>query len=474
MTDHAPYLERIFDLDPAEGAGDLDAIEGELPEWLSGSYYVNGPGRFRHGALAYRHWLDGDGRVSALAFGTGGVRFTSRFVRSVKRTGEEAENRPLYRTFGTSFPGDQLLYGAALASPVNVSVYRFAGRLLAFGEQGLPWALDPATLDTLGEHDFGRLNPVTPFSAHPHFCPETGEMFNFGISYAANRPTLQLFRFDAGGGFVSRRRIPLERPYSLHDFSLSRRHAVFFLAPYLLEMEAFLSEGTTVQDALTWRPELGTTLLVVDRESGETVASLPVGDGYCLHQINCHEEEGRLTVDLLELPEPYYPQYQVVPDLFERVVPASPVRLVVDLTSGGLVSRTRARFPWAADFPSIDPRRTAAPYDEFWMLAISKTGPVGRKFFDRLVRFDWRQGRSADVYEAPLGRYLGGEPVFVPQPGREDAGVVICQEVDAAERRGWFLLFDAHRLAGGPLVRIELPEPIHLGFHASYAPAEDG
>jgi hypothetical protein len=36
----------------------------------------------------------------------------------------------------------------ALASPVNVSVYPVAGRLLAFGEQGLPWELDPVTLET--------------------------------------------------------------------------------------------------------------------------------------------------------------------------------------------------------------------------------------------------------------------------------------------------------------------------------------
>jgi len=38
-----------------------------------------------------------------------------------------------------------------LEPPVNVSVYPFAGSLLAFGEQTLPYELDPVTLETRGD-----------------------------------------------------------------------------------------------------------------------------------------------------------------------------------------------------------------------------------------------------------------------------------------------------------------------------------
>ena len=50
---------------------------------------------------------------------------------------EDAAGRFLYRTFGTAFPGDKTLRNVMLQPPVNVSVYPYAGKLLAFGEQSL-------------------------------------------------------------------------------------------------------------------------------------------------------------------------------------------------------------------------------------------------------------------------------------------------------------------------------------------------
>ncbi len=488
-ADHAPLLERAFDFVPEEASYPIGSIEGELPAWLRGVYYVNGPARFRRGDQAYRHWLDGDGYVGSLRFGEEAVEFTGRFVASRKRTDEEAEGRALYRAFGTAFPGDRLLRGIALASPVNVSVYPFAGRLLAFGEQGLPWELDPETLETRGEHTFGgRLNAVSPFSAHPGFDYGPGgdkvEMVNFGVSFAADRPTLHLYRFGPDGELLSRRRTPLPYPASIHDFGLTPRFAVVYVNPYLLDMAPLMSEGATVLDCLSWRPELGSFLLVLDRETGEEAARVAIGEGYCLHHVNAHEEETpgggtRLVVDVLELEEPVYPDYRPVPDLFVDVAPAHPVRYVVDLESSrdgsGLVERREAPYRLAADFPAVDPRRAGGATDRFWMLAISATGKRGRKFLDRLVSVDLAEGAEVDGWQAPPRRYLGGEPVYLgPHPesgeGAPDEGLIAIQELDAEARASAFLLFDARDLAAGPVARLPLRSPLPPLFHASYTP----
>ncbi|HEX6199068.1 MAG TPA: carotenoid oxygenase family protein [Thermoanaerobaculia bacterium] len=483
--DHAPLLERAFDFVPEEASYAVEGIEGELPAWLRGVYYVNGPARFRRGEQAYRHWLDGDGFVGSLRFEERDVTFSGRFVASQKRTDEEAAGRALYRAFGTGFPGDQLVRGIALASPVNVSVYPFAGRLLAFGEQGLPWELDPETLETRGEHTFGgRLNAVSPFSAHPNFDYETGQMVSFGVSFAADRPTLNLYRFAPDGELLSRRRAPLPYPASIHDFGLTPRFAVVYVNPYLLDMAPLMAEGATVLDCLAWRPELGSSLLVLDRETGAAVASVPIGEGYCLHHVNAHEEEApaggtRLVVDVLELEEPVYPDYRPVPDLFVDVAPAHPVRYVVDLggpEGGELVERREAPYRLAADFPAVDRRRAGGDTDRFWMLAISATGKRGRKFLDRLVSVDLAEGAEVDAWQAPPRRYLGGEPVFLgPRPAsRRGAGgdgpeaLIAVQEFDAGARASAFLLFDAWNLAGGPVARLPLRAPIPPLFHACY------
>src|SRR5215813_3162467 len=230
MSDYAPLIERAFSFTPDEQSYIVENIEGEIPEFIRGAYYLNGPTRFSRGDFRYNHWLDGDGMVCALRFENGRVEFTSRFIYSAKYATEEKSGRPLFRTFGTAFESDRLKRGVMLESPVNVSVYPYAGKLLAFGEQGLPIELDPVTLETRAEFNFhGALNDVSPFAAHPKLDRATGEMFNFGVAFGANEPYLNLYRFDAGANLIFRKRLPLAYPCSIHDFGLSQSYAVFYL-----------------------------------------------------------------------------------------------------------------------------------------------------------------------------------------------------------------------------------------------------
>ena len=101
------------------------------------------------------------------------------------------------------------------------------------------------------------------------------------------------------------------------------------------------------------------------------------------------------------------------------------------------------------------------------MLGISATGRRGRKFFDQLVHADW--SGALDIYQAPPRHYLCGEPVSIGGRG-EGGGYVICQLFDAERVRSAFALFDARRVARGPVALLRLREPIHLGFHAAFEP----
>jgi carotenoid cleavage dioxygenase len=468
-VDHAPGLERAFAFVPEERTAEPLRLEGKIPSFLRGTYYLNGPARFARGDVRYRHWLDGDGMVGALRFADGAARLTARFVRGAKLMAEEAAGRALFRAFGTAFPGDRLVRGIALESPVNVSVYPHAGTLLAFGEQGLPYELDPGTLETRGPWTFGgALNPLSPFAAHPKIDPETGELYNFGISFSATQPSLNLYRFGADGGLVYRKRLPLPEPRSLHDFCCAGRHVAFYCAPYRLDMEALAREGRTLLESLRWEPERGSRLLVARKEDGELAASVAVGNRYVLHGINAFEDEGRLIVDVLELDRPVYDQYGV-PGLFPEVAPGRPVRLVVDLAAGVLVDRVEIAYQRAPDFPAIDPELTGRPYRDFWMLGISKAGQAGRKTFDQVVHADWARPEQVEVWQAPPGCYLGGEPAFAPNPSG-GGGAVICQQLDGRTGESAFLVFDAFNLSRGPVARLGLASPLHLGFHAFFLP----
>jgi all-trans-8'-apo-beta-carotenal 15,15'-oxygenase len=472
MEDYAPLIERAFSFTPCEHAYLVEDIEGAVPDFVRGTYYLNGPARFARAGFNYRHWLDGDGMVCALRFETGHVRFINRFVKSTKFVAEEKAGRPIFRTFGTGFEDDRLKRRIGLESPVNISVYPYQNSVLAFGEQGLPWELDPVTLETRGEYNFGgALNNISPFAAHPKFDPVTGEMFNFGVSYSASSPHLNLYRFGARGELIYRKRLSLNYACSIHDFALSQRYIVFYLSPYVLNIELLARDSRTLMEALSWQPDQNSRLLIVSRETGDQVASIPIGHRYCLHLINCFEEENRLIADVLELDRPIYDQYQVVPDLFTDVCDGQPVRFVIDVDNGELINTAEIDYLLAPDFPSVAPRQLTQPYRDFWMLGISATGRRGRKFFDQLAHANWSCAKACDVYQAPPLHYLGGEPIFISNPQDEKAGAIICQIFDAERIVSAFAIFDAFNVAQGPIARLGLKEPIHLGFHASFDPS---
>jgi len=468
ILDNAPLLERVFAMEVVEHARVPLVVEGTVPPFLHGTAYFNGPARFARGSVSYKHWLDGDGMVCAVDFDGGSAHLTNRFTRSEKFVREEAEARPVFRTFGTSFAGDTLKRGVGLESPVNVSAYPLRDVLLAFGEQGLPWELDPRTLETRGLYTFNRqLNEVTPFSAHPKIDYHTGEFFNFGVSFSAKSPVINLFRFGSDGTLVFRRRLPLPYPASTHDFAISEKFIVVYVSPLVLRMDALLQEGATVMEALSWQPELGSQVIVASRDTGEEVARVDVGGHYCLHMVNAFESGDALVVDIVDYDKPLYPEYQVIPNLFSDTFRGRPMRLTIDLERQSVRDRFEIGYANSPDFPAHDPELTGRAYDHFWMLGISQSGKSGRKFFDEVVRIDW-PGRSFEVFRAPALHYLGGEPLFVPDHSRAHAGAVICQMFDAEHKRSSFLVFDAFNLAAGPVATLPAPNPLPLLFHSAF------
>lgn len=464
-ADLAPHLDRLFPREYGEWDAELPWPD-VIPRGFTGRCTWIGPGRFACGDTRYRHWLDGDGLVLAVAFERERVHARTRFVRSTKHEDEARAGTALYRAFGTRFAGDRLKRGIGLESPVNVSVYPYRDGLLAFGEQGLPWALDPVTLETIGVCTFGgQINEVTPFSAHAKIDPVTGELFNFGASFAAERPTLHIFSFDRTGRLRWRRPVPLPYPCSMHDFALSASYCVFHVSPYLLDVRAVLRDGASLIEALSWRPELGSHLVIVDRHTGAEVATVPAGHAYCLHLANAFEQDDALVVDVVEYERPVYDQYQVIPDLFTDVSRAVPVRLRLDLAAGRVTSRRELDYRCAPDFPSHLAEDAGRPYDDVWMLGISSTGRPGRKFFDTLVHGNWRTG-AVKTFRASPGEYFGGEPLALALPTAEDR-LVLLQRHDAAHGRSSLVGFDGRSVRTGPVIEIPLPAPVPALFHSS-------
>lgn len=61
----------------------------------------------------------------------------------------------------------------------NTNIILWAGHLLALKEGGLPYAMDPNTLETIKYDPFGQIKSKT-FTAHPKYDPFKDELVVFG------------------------------------------------------------------------------------------------------------------------------------------------------------------------------------------------------------------------------------------------------------------------------------------------------
>ena len=135
----------------------LELVEGALPPDLVGTLLRNGNGHFEQHGVLYDHLFDGDGMVARFRFDGQRVIYRNRYVRTDEFVAEEAAGRMLYRSFGTNLPGGlRANFGKTqFKNTANTSLIAHGGHLLALWEGGLPHALDPDSLATLGRFDYG-------------------------------------------------------------------------------------------------------------------------------------------------------------------------------------------------------------------------------------------------------------------------------------------------------------------------------
>jgi len=449
---------------------DYDAeVEGALPVALRGTLFRNGPGLFDRGGLRKRSLLDGDGMVQRFHFHDGGVRYRNRFVRTPKFIDEEAAGRFLYPTWSTLAPGGLWtnFWGPGrIRSQAGVTVFPWQGKLYAFDESSLPFELDPATLETIGESRLG-VNPQTPliFAAHGKFDPLTGEWLHFGTQYG-RKATIQLTRFAANGALTGNRVLDLPGYLYLHDWFVGSRYVMLSLQPLEVDIWGPLMGVRSILDSLRWRPERGNLLLVLPRDlSGEPL--MLAGEAmFMWHSVNAFEHGGELIADFVGYADP---DHLVGPGAVvhavmtgEKGVFRTPGRLWRYRVDPG---RKRAERELLAggnfEWPRIDERRRCRQHRFVWLCAANQ----GEFFWSAVERFDLQTGERMRHDFGP-GCYCS-EPVFVPagEGAKEGNGWVLTQVYDSRTRKSHLAVLENARLADGPLARVMLRHHVPFSYH---------
>ncbi|WP_017720107.1 carotenoid oxygenase family protein [Kamptonema formosum] len=452
------------------GPTPLPVTAGAIPTGLRGTLYRNGPARLERGGRRVGHWFDGDGAILATVFAATATG-TYRYVRTAGYLEEQAKGQMLYGGYGTLSPAP---FWQRLAKQVknaaNTSVLALPDRLLALWEGGHPHALDPHTLETLGLDSLGWLAPNWFYSAHPKQDPQTGEIYNFGVT-PGKTSQLRVSRCNSQLQLLQQTAIPLNGVPLIHDFALAGPYLIFFISPVRLQVIPALLQLKSLSDALRWCPEKGTQILVLDRTTLSVVSKSEAEPWYQWHFANGYAGEGgAVVVDIVR-----YDDFQTNQRLKEVAAgqtqtPAQGSLWRVRLEPlSGKIAEMRQLLARSCEFPAV-PASEVGRENRFTYLSLHRQGTdVLTELYDSIGRFDSQTGTLTEA-NLGAGRYPA-EPIYAPDADSPQQGWILTVVFDSEQNRSEVWVFDALGLDGEPVCRLALPEVVPPGFHGTWVPA---
>lgn len=135
------------------------------------------------------------------------------------------------------------------------------------------------------------------YSAHPCFCPRTGEMFNFGVEFIP-RPHLRIYRTDSTGRLTHFRSARLPYVAMVHDFALTESHLVFVVSPIIPQALPIVLGLKPMGDAMRYRPDRGSMFILVPRDGGR-IRTIEYDAVLMFHLSNAYDDDGDTVIDAI-------------------------------------------------------------------------------------------------------------------------------------------------------------------------------
>lgn len=457
-----PYLAGPYESTLDEVTLENLEVVGEIPPDLNGVYVRNGPNPQFEPAGRY-HWFDGDAMVHAVHFGDGSATYRNRWVRTDGFGREQAAGGPLWKGI-IEPPGDNPP-GEPEKDTANTDLVFHNERLLALWYRaGKPYALDPVTLETLGQEDFnGTLR--CEVSAHAKVDEHTNELcfFDYGV-----KPPYMRYGVVAPDGVVRHFvGIDLPGPRLPHDMAITEHHSILMDLPLMADREA----ARVGRFKLHFDRDTPSRFGIIPRHgAGGQVRWFEADPCFIYHSINAWEEGDVIVMDVCRVKQPE-PRTDLDGPLAQMLsylrLDAQVYRYRFDLASGRTTEQVIDDDN--SEFPSMNQNFVGRRSRYAYNMHIS---PESTLLFDGLMRYDLETG-SAETHWYGDGRW-GSEAPFAPRAGAvaEDDGYVVSYVYDEREGHSEVEVLDATDVAAGPICRVKLPVRVPIGFHATWIPGE--
>ncbi len=243
-------------------------VSGSVPLDMDGTFFRMQPDH-RFPPLYYEDpHFNGDGSISAFHFHNGHVDFKQRYVRTDRFKEEAKARRALFGRYRNMYTDHELVKGV-IRTTANENVVFWRGILLALGEEGPPFAVDPETLETIGRYDFEGQVLSPTFTSHPKIDPVTGEMVGFAYEAGGNgcdaSRDIVVYTIDKDGKKTEE--CWYKAPFSgmIHDCGLTDNYVVLPLTPLKISLSRLKRGG----NHFAWDPKEDQLYGIVPRRGGK-------------------------------------------------------------------------------------------------------------------------------------------------------------------------------------------------------------
>lgn len=456
-------------------------VRGRIPPELDGAFYRMHLDWFYPPRFQDEPTLSADGYISMFRFRSGIADYRGRYVRTNRFDRQLAARKQLYGYYRNPYTDDPEVRN--IANPgerttANTTPVILAGRLYATKEDGLPYRIDPNTLQTLGQEDFGGRWHSQTFTAHPKLDPRTGELVAFGYeaSGLAARDVF-LCTFDKSGVIRTPMRFDVPHATMLHDIAITPEHVI------IPGGAAVTSEERLRAGKVHWGWEQGRESFygIVPRNGDASAIRWFRGpERSVVHTANAWTEGNKVFLDM-PLADgntwPFFPEIHGAPF---KMHPNTIRRLCFDLDAAGDTCREEVLFEQeVTSFTRIDDRFATRRHRYIYVQYVDRKQPFRARLHEdpraqptnSLARFDVmeRSMRSFFVGDA----HIVQEPTFVPRSGNsaEGDGYLLATVHNVETMRGELLILDATTM--GELGRVVLPFRNPSQVHGVWATPQD-
>jgi all-trans-8'-apo-beta-carotenal 15,15'-oxygenase len=476
-------------------------LEGDFPTDLVGTFFQNGHTKFHVGEDDFHiHPFDADGMVQAVTFSKGRAWFRNRFVQTPGYLEELERGKVCKRgVFGTARNKGKWwsnIFDVDFKNVANTHVLFLDNRLFALWEAGLPYQMDPVTLETIGESTlYGALDGKRDnrYAAHYKIDPATGNVCGFAVlpgdKDPANTHKLTVMEHE-GDKLLYKKTYPFGGLGVAHDTAITENYFIFLQAPFKFKPLPLILglKGASQCIEFDQTAEHARLILVPRGENrdGKEPVVIEVPPFFSFHTANAFEDsDGTVVIDMIVAvtnteglatldTSTGYPDRPIWEDIdWTKDVPANQLkRIRVDPAKKEMVSETVLSGECGTvEFPVVNPDRVGRPYQ--YTYCATSASARGVTPLQGIAKIDVTTGKLLEKWLPEPHQYVT-EATFCPKAGGSDAeddGYLVTYLLDGRNGIGEVVVLDAANPGKGPISSSPLQGwSVNHSLHGTFVP----